>query len=62
MYFLLKGTMMGAKVMDIIKITWGLDPSIRDTESSSDYVLNKKELKSQPLLCIKNNAGADPTV
>ena len=54
--------MMGAKVMDIIKITWGLDPSIRDTESSSDYVLNKKELKSQPLLCIKNNAGADPTV
>ena len=35
---------------------------LSETESSSDYVLNKKELKRQPLLCIKNNAGADPTV
>lgn len=41
MYFLLKGAMMGAKIMDIINIIWGLDPSIRDAESSSEYVLNK---------------------
>ena len=33
--------MMGAKIMDIINIIWGLDPSIRDAESISEYVLNK---------------------